>query len=72
MELLIFKTDIKTKKKVKMVKPLLINASFIKDWSIDTEDIDNVMRIETIGNLNESDIIRMMNTCGFQCEALVE
>ena len=70
MELLIFKTDIKTKKKIKEVGSVFKNHPIIMNWSIDTEDIDNVLRIEASGNLSEGEIIHLITTCGFYCEAL--
>lgn len=72
MKLLIFRTDIKTKKKVKTIKPLFKNHSSILNWSIDLEDIDNVLRIEATENLNEGDIINLINTEGFYCDALAD
>jgi len=72
MNLLIFRTDIKTKKKVKVVKPIFNNHPTIADWSIDTEDIDNVLRIEASGKLKENDIINLIKTCGFHCEVLAD
>ena len=68
--LLIFKTDIKSKKKVKSIKRLLDNHPVISDWSVDTNDVDNVLRIETKGNVYEKDIIGLVRTCGFYCQAL--
>lgn len=70
MKILIFRTDIKTKKKIKEVKPIYNNHSSILNWSIDMEDIDNVLRIEASGNFNESDVITLTNARGFNCEAL--
>ena len=72
MNLLIFRTDIKTKKKVNVVKPIFNNHPIIKNWSIDTEDIDKVLRIEVAGTLAENDIINLMKTCGFCCEMLTD
>lgn len=72
MKLLIFRTDIKTKKKVKVTKPIFNNLSTIIKWSIDIEDIDNVLRIEAAENLNESDVIHLLNIYGFHCEALTD
>ncbi len=72
MNLLIFRTDIKTKKKVKALTPLFNNHPVITDWSIDLEDIDNVLRIEVQGDLNEKDIIHLVKTYGFYCEALAD
>ena len=70
MNLLIFSTDITTKKKVDQISPLFSNNATINEWSIDTEDIDNVLRIETKSDLHESDIIHLLHNQGFQCEAL--
>ncbi|WP_106790843.1 hypothetical protein [Aquimarina sp. Aq78] len=65
MELLIFRTDIKSKKKVKSLKPVLNNHSDIIKWSIDLEDIDNVLRIEATTNLSEVDVIDLVQIQGF-------
>ena len=70
MELLIFKTDIKSRKKVKTIKPLFKNHSDILQWSIDLEDIDNVLRIEATDNLSENEIIDLVQLNGFYIETL--
>ncbi|PKV53119.1 hypothetical protein ATE84_5254 [Aquimarina sp. MAR_2010_214] len=70
MELLIFRTDIKSKKKVKSLKPVLNNHSDIIKWSIDLEDIDNVLRIEATTNLSEVDVIDLVQIQGFYIKTL--
>lgn len=72
MELLLFKTDIKTKKKIKIIAPIFNNHTSIFNWSVDTEDIDNVLRIETNKNLQENDVITLVKTKGFNCEILAD
>ncbi len=72
MNLLIFRTDIKTKKKVNVVKAIFNNHPIIKNWSVDTEDIDKVLRIEVAGTLVENDVINLMKRCGFYCEILTD
>lgn len=72
MDILIFRTDIKTPEKVDVVKPLFNNHPHIEHWSIDTDDIDNVLRIESNGSLYENDIINLIKTYGFYCEILPE
>ena len=69
-KLLIFKTDIKTKKKVKSLKPYFDNHSEIIRWTIDLEDIDNVLKIEATKNLNETTVINQIKTYGFNCNVL--
>lgn len=70
MQVLVFKTDIRSKKKVEVVKPILNNHPSIYGWSVDTQDIDNVLRIEASARLKETDIIKMVEPCGFLCEVL--
>ena len=70
MNVLIFKTELETKIKVKTVMSIFDPHPCIIDWSIDTEDIDNVLRIEVFNTLKENDIITMMKTNGFYCEIL--
>lgn len=70
VRLLILRTDIKTKKKIKKVKPLLDGHPLIFKWSIDIEDIDNVLRIEVSSDLKEIDIVNLIKEEGFYCEDL--
>lgn len=69
-KILILKTDIKTKKKIKAIRPFFNNHSDIIKWSIDIEDIDNVLKIQARDNLNEKDIINQIKTLGFYCDEL--
>lgn len=66
----IFRTDIKTKKKVKSIKPVLDNIPNIQEWSIDLEDTDNVLRVEARNNLTANEVILLIKTYGFYCEEL--
>lgn len=70
MELLIFRTDIKSKKKVKSLKPVFNNHSDIIKWSIDLDDIDNVLRIEATTKLSEGDVIDLVEIKGFYIKTL--
>ncbi len=70
MKLVILKTDIKTKKKVKKVSPVLNEHPNINKWSIDTEDIDNVLRIEATDHLHEEEVKELVSATGFYCEDL--
>lgn len=72
MELLIFQTDITSKRKVKSLQNLLNNHSDILNWSVDLEDIDNVLRIEATDNLAEEDIIKLLNIKGYCIKALAD
>jgi|TARA_R110000851_G_scaffold144049_1_gene283088 hypothetical protein len=70
MELLIFQTDIKSRNKVKSIEPILNNHSDILKWTIDLEDIDNVLRIEATTNLLEEEVIDLIKDKGFYIQTL--
>lgn len=70
MQLLLFKTNITSQRKIKTVKPLFKNIPAVIDWNIDTEDIDNVLRIEASEQLSEKEVIQLIQTQGFFCEVL--
>ena len=69
-KILVLRTDIKTRKKVKAVRPLFDNHPVIREWSIDTKDIDNVLRIEASDRLTEQEIVHLVRSHGFACEEL--
>lgn len=69
-QLSILRTDIKTKKKVKVIQLIFKQHSQIVSWSIDIEDIDNVLRIEHATSIKENDIISILKKSGFYSEPL--
>lgn len=70
MKVFIFRTDIRTKRKVKSLKPLFNNHSTIANWYIDLEDKDKVLKIEALDNLQEREVIELVREQGFSCEVL--
>lgn len=70
MAILVFRTDIKSKKKVKTVKPIFNKHDDILEWTIDLDDIDNVLRIEANKSLQERTIIGLVREQGFYIEVL--
>lgn len=70
MNLSIFRTDIKTEEKVETIKPFLNSHSNIIKWSIDLEDIDNVLKVNFTEDLSEKDMINEIKTQGFYCDVL--
>ncbi len=69
MGVYVFKTDINSALLIELVKPLLNSYKDILDWSIDIEDIDNVLRVVSV-ELIENDIVQSIKTKGFICETL--
>ena len=72
MELLLFRTDINSRKKVKRVTPVFNQNMDVLDWSVDLEDIDNVLRIEATPNLSERQVQSLLSTHGFYVEVLTD
>jgi len=68
--LLIFKTNLDTSEKVKALVRLFKKHPFVASWSVDIEDVDNVLRVETTGAVNEKDVIDLMHKFGIYCELL--
>ena len=71
MKVLVFQTNIDSQHHIEAISPLFNNHQGIIDWSVDTEDIDKVLRVEANEHLDESDIINLMSAQGFYCDDLV-
>ena len=69
MNVLIFKTNIRFKKDLKIIQPFLAAYKHIIKWNVDRYDSDKVLRIEsTSGDTHE--IIKTINQAGYHCEEL--
>lgn len=64
----VFKTDVQTAAQHQALN-VLGDLKGIRDWSIDLEDCDNVLRVVGSGIMAEN-IIRIMDQLGFYCEEL--
>jgi len=71
MEVLILKTDIRSKKHVKVVAPLLNNHDDISKWNIDLNDVDKVLRIES-NDIRLTEVVQLIQKAGFHCEELAD
>ena len=69
MEVLILKTNIRYKKQVKTVAPLLDGQDNISRWNIDLNDIDKVLRIES-DDMELTEVVQIIKKAGFHCEEL--
>ncbi|MFA7272683.1 MAG: hypothetical protein WC044_02390 [Crocinitomicaceae bacterium] len=70
--LLIYRTDINTKKRVKMLQPFFDEHPAILRWNVDLQDVDNVLRIEISDGSHETDIMTYIHMRGLHCEELEE
>jgi hypothetical protein len=66
-KILVFKTDIKDHEKVKLIQSLFNNQHAILEWSVDIQDVDKVLRLETTAAMNESRVIDLMSSAGIAC-----
>ena len=69
MNILIFKTNIRLKKDVGIITPLLSADESIVQWNVDRDDADKVLRIASTTN-DPIDIIKTINEAGYHCEEL--
>jgi hypothetical protein len=69
MNILIFKTNIRLKKDVGIITPLLAAEESIVQWNVDRDDADKVLRIVSTSG-DPVDIIRTINEAGYHCEEL--
>ncbi|HEY8929337.1 MAG TPA: hypothetical protein VIM55_09110 [Mucilaginibacter sp.] len=69
MEVLVFKTNVTSRKKVSMVAPLLTSFPKIRQWNFDLDDCDKVLRVEATG-LNPGSVEQLLLAAGFDCREL--
>lgn len=72
MEILVFRTDIKTRKRVDQFAWVFNQHPYIQDWNVDLQDVDKVLRVEVSQSMTESDVIDMITTFGINCEVLTD
>ena len=65
MNLVILRTNIESENGVRIMRPVFDNHDAIHKWSIDLEDVDNVLRIETKKSIAETEIIQLIEASGF-------
>ena len=67
MQLHILKTNIKSSEDVLKIRTLMLGLN-IKQWTVDEEDVDKVLRVES--PLDADEIIESVKNTGIQCEEL--
>lgn len=69
MEVLVFKTNIRSKKNTKALMPHLNELKGIIKWNIDFHDQDKILRIVS-HNLSPQSVERTLQRAGYVCEEL--
>lgn len=72
MQVLVFKTNINDMERLRHVRPMFVNHPKVKEWSVDLEDCDHVLRVVAKPSLQEGSIIYLINACGYYCETLTD
>ena len=67
--ILVFKTNVRNKKMVRELKPVLDKITGISRWNFDITDCDRILRIECQNNIS-ADIIQVLEIKDFECEEL--
>jgi hypothetical protein len=69
MNVLIFSTNVAAPEQVTKVQPVLSAVSSIRDWNIDLDDCDKILRIVS-NDLSPRYIETLMASAGFNCTEL--
>lgn len=70
MQIHVLKTDLKSLQEVNRIAPILDLHPSINNWTVDINDIDNILRIVGDDALEEQQIIPLLNQFGVQIESL--
>lgn len=70
MQLLIYKTNINTPQKVASIQELFEETKGIFKFTVDLEDVDNVLRIEASDLIKEEELLNQVTKKGFMCSDL--
>ena len=69
MDILVFKTDVRNRKRVNALAPHLENMKGIIKWNVDLQDVDKVLRIEC-HSISANVIEKSLRQAGYFCEEL--
>jgi hypothetical protein len=71
MEILVFKTDVRSRKRVTALAPHLQRMKGIIKWNVDLQDVDKVLRIEC-NSIAPAVIENSLQQAGYYCEELTD
>lgn len=70
MEILIFKTNVESKRQIKKLFPVLRKLQGIARWNVDLHDTDNVLRVEAV-SVSPRTIETTIQQAGYFCKELL-
>ena len=69
MQILVFKTNIRSRKLVYALAPHLQSIDGVIKWNVDLHDVDKVLRVECASTAPET-IAKSVQQAGYYCEEL--
>lgn len=69
LQILVFKTNLRFKKDIRLIGALLEQEPGILRWNVDSWDVDKVLRIET-DRLSVQEVIALVTGAGYCCSVL--
>lgn len=72
MKLFILKTDISSRRQLDRLAPVFEQNKCIRRWTVDLEDIDKVLKVETNNDSEQNELIRLVRDQGIYCEELAD
>jgi len=69
MEILVFKTNVNSRRKATRIGNLLADVPTIRQWNFDLDDCDRVLRVEAT-EPDTSVVASLLRAAGFVCEEL--
>lgn len=70
MEILVFKTNVDSKRQVRRLFPILRTLQGIARWNVDLHDADNILRVEAI-SISPRSIETVVQQAGYFCKELL-
>jgi hypothetical protein len=68
-EVLVFRTDLRSKQDLSVLSSLLAADRRLTDWSVDLGDSDKVLRVVSAA-ITPEEVIGIITTAGYFCEEL--
>lgn len=69
MEILVFKTNLTSSRHIKNIRPALNLHPFIKEWNVDLQDCDKILRV-VAENIPANEVESIISSAGYVCEEL--
>ena len=69
MAILVFKTDVENMYHIRKLYALFKTIQGIIKWNVDTEDVDKILRVETL-NVSPQKIEMTLQSAGYYCKEL--